>query len=90
MGMENKMFTPETIIANFEDIASAVYNSASSDKGREFAKKIADQIRAKGNDWIVENEMKLQISHDVQWHEQIAPVTDNRLYYLTQWQVALR
>ena len=77
------------LIENFESIASALFDEAPSEKARQFVTKIADQIRARGEGWIIENCLPLHITMSAADQEDIAPVEDNRLWYIAQWQVAL-
>ena len=49
----------------------------------------ATAIRARGSDWIVAHERALHIEHPAEWHDDVAPVEDNRLWWLAEWQKAL-
>lgn len=83
------MTNTSNLVENFESIVSALFDEAPSEKARAFVEKLAGQIRARGNDWIIANERTLHIEHNAEWHDQIAPVEDNRLWWLAEWQVAL-
>ncbi len=74
---------------NFEIAASAIYNEAPTDRAREFADKIANKIREKGEDWINNHITELHISDAEVSDDAIVSIEDNRLFYLTQWQIAL-
>lgn len=76
-------------VENFESIVSALYDEAPSEKARAFVEKVAGQIRARGNDWIISNKIALHLEHNAEWHDAIAPVEDNRIWWLTEWQVAI-
>ena len=78
-----------TASKNFESIASALHDEAPSEKARAFVEKIASQVRAKGAEWIESHISQLHIEHDAEWHDSVAPVEDNRIWWLTEWQVAL-
>ena len=74
---------------NFIIAAKILYDSAPNEKAGEFVSKLAGRIAAKGEAWINANATKLHIS-DVEVSDQsIAPIADNRLFYLAQWQLAL-
>lgn len=74
---------------NFEIAAQALYNESPSEKAREFAVKLSNKIRAKGEAWIAAHVADLHIyDHDVA-DDAVCPVEDNRLFFLTSWQVAL-
>ncbi|MFZ2524435.1 MAG: hypothetical protein WAW87_03880 [Candidatus Ferrigenium altingense] len=75
--------------ANFEKVVEILFNGAPSEKARVFVNKIADQIRAKGDEWIVANERSLHITDNDIADESIAPIEDNRVWYMTEWQMAL-
>ncbi len=77
------------LTANFESIVSALYDEAPSDRARAFVEKVAAAIRARGSDWIVAHERALHIEHPAEWHDDVAPVEDNRLWWLAEWQKAL-
>lgn len=74
---------------NFEVAVEALYNEAPSDKARAFTEKLAAQIRAKGEDWIAARVTELHISDAEVSDSAYCPIEDNRLFYLTQWQLAL-
>ena len=75
--------------ANFEKVVEILFNEAPSEKARVFVNKIADQIRAKGDEWIVANERALHITEGDISDQSIAPIEDNRVWYITEWQMAL-
>lgn len=75
--------------ANFEKVVEILFNEAPSEKARIFVNKIADQIRAKGDEWIVANERNLHITDNDIADQSIAPIEDNRVWYMTEWQMAL-
>ena len=75
--------------ANFEKVVEILFNEAPSEKARVFVNKIADQIRAKGDEWIVANERALHIAESDISDQSIAPIEDNRVWYMTEWQMAL-
>lgn len=77
------------LTANFESIVSALHDEAPSDRARAFVEKIAAEIRARGSDWIAEHARALHIEHPAEWHDTVAPVEDNRLWWLAEWQKAL-
>jgi len=75
--------------ANFEKAVEILFNAAPSEKARDFVKKIAEQIRAKGDEWIMANERALHITERDISDQSIAPIEDNRVWYMTEWQMAL-
>ncbi len=77
-----------TLTQNFESIAAELVRVSPSQKAADFATRIADQIRAKGAEWIEVNEFKLAISSAAA--DQYFDVASNRLFFLEKWQVALR
>lgn len=74
---------------NFEKVVKMLHDEAPSGKARVFINKIADQIRAKGDEWIVANERNLHITDNDIADQSIAPIEDNRIWYMTEWQMAL-
>ena len=86
---ENCKLAEMNAIKNFETAVEALYNEAPNEKARAFVDKLASQIRAKGENWITDRVNKLHIS-DVEVSETApCPIEDNRIFYLTQWQLAL-
>lgn len=75
---------------NFNSIAKALHDEAPSEKARMFIDRLADTVRARGEDWIEAHQDALHIRHNAEWHDAIAPVEDNRLWWTAEWQVALR
>lgn len=76
-------------IKNFEIAVKALYNEAPSEKARAFVTKIADQIRAKGEDWIAAHVTELHISDVEVSDNAVCPIEDNRIFYMERWQLAL-
>ena len=74
---------------NFEKAVEILFNEAPSEKARDFVKKIADKIRAKGDEWIEAHVHDLHITDAEVSDQSLAPIEDNRLFYLSQWQLAL-
>jgi hypothetical protein len=78
----------------FTETARRVIESGATEKAKSFAEKVHDQVLAKGDDWIEKNKMALEITH-LNFAEyadgsgEIAPIEDNRLFYLQKWQLAL-
>ena len=74
-------------VENFESIAAELVRVAPNEKAAAFAKKVADQIRARGAQWIESNvaALKIQLPADKQYF----PVADNRIFFMTEWQAAL-
>lgn len=75
-------------VQNFESIAAELIRVAPSQKAADFALRVADQIRAKGAEWISAHEGELHIYSSAD--EQYFDVASNRLFFLEKWQVALR
>ena len=82
-GQERKM----SAVENFESIATELVRVAPNEKAAAFAKKVADQIRARGASWIGSNVETLKIQQPAD--KQFFPVADNRMFFLTEWQSAL-
>jgi hypothetical protein len=80
--------TNTELISNFNSIAAALHDDAPSQKARDFIDRLADSIRARGEDWIAAHQSTLHIEHNAEWHDEIAPVEDNRLWWTAQWQMA--
>lgn len=74
---------------NLEIAVSAIYNEAPTDKARAFVEKLAGQIRAKGEEWVNNHIAELHISDAEVSDDAIVSIEDNRLFYLTEWQLAL-
>lgn len=77
-----------TITENFESVVAELIGSAATDKARAFAIKVTDQARARGAEWLKANEFQLCISMPAS-QQVMMPVADNRLYIITQFQLAL-
>lgn len=77
-----------TALQNFESIAAELVRVSPSQKAADFAVRIADQIRAKGEAWISANESALHIYSSAA--DQYFDVASNRLFFIEKWQVALR
>ena len=75
---------------NFETIATELISSGTTEKAKVFASKICDQVRAMGGDWITENALKLSLTFSASEQKDIAPVADNRIWYITRFQDVLR
>ena len=75
---------------NFETIAAELISSGSTEKAKAFATKICDQVRVMGGDWLISNAGKLSLSLSAQEQKDIAPVCDNRIWYITRFQDVLR
>ena len=75
---------------NFEAAVTILFNEAPTDKARAFVEKLAASIREKGEKWISARVTALHISDVEIADETISPIEDNRLFYLEQWQTALR
>lgn len=76
-------------LENFESIASTLYAECPSEKARFFADKVFNAIRARGNEWIIANSDKLHLKFSAPEMEATAPVEDNRLWWMAEWQKAL-
>lgn len=74
---------------NFEKAVEILFNEAPSEKARAFVEKIAGQIRAKGDEWIADHLSDLHITEAEVSDQAIVPIEDNRLFYISQWQLAL-
>src|SRR5574341_179132 len=72
---------------NFESIAAELVRVAPTEKAAAFAKKVADQIRSRGVEWIEANVTALQCYSAAE--DQYFEVSANRLYFLEKWQMAL-
>ena len=76
-------------LSNFHSIVSALKCEAPSEKARLFVDKVAGQIAERGEDWIVANSSALHLEASAEQLEAVAPVEDNRLWWLKEWQLAL-
>jgi hypothetical protein len=81
-------------LETFREVARRVIESGRTEKAKAFAKKVRDQILSKGEDWIEGNKTPLEIgelnfAEYADGNGEIAPVEDNRLFYLQKWQVVL-
>lgn len=79
----------------FNKTAERVIASGTTEKAKEFAEKVRAQILEKGEEWIERNQDALEISLAnfavyADGAGEIAPIEDNRLFYLEKWQLALR
>lgn len=81
-GLETEMTKTEI----FESFVEILHNEAPSEKARAFVEKLAAQSRQQGVESIVE---KLRISELEINDETIAPIEDNRLFWMARWQEAL-
>jgi hypothetical protein len=89
LGIRGWRYKMSKLTENFEGIAAALEAAAPTEKGRTFAAKIAAQIRANGAEWIEANHVSLHIDMSVKECEELAPVADNRLFFMQEWQLAL-
>lgn len=76
-------------VENFNSIAAELIASAPTEKARAFAEKVAAQVAAKGDEWIVANVFKLACEMSADMTRHTAPVADNRLFFMQKWQLAL-
>lgn len=74
---------------NFRSIVSALKDEAPSEKSRQFVGKLASQIEARGAEWMQKNATRLHITLSAEQCAEVAPVEDNRLFFLKEWQLAL-
>ena len=74
---------------NFEKAVEILFNEAPSEKARAFVEKLAAQIRAKGDEWIAAHVHDLHITDAEISDQAIVTIEDNRLFYISQWQLAL-
>lgn len=74
---------------NFKGIAAELIATVSSDKGRVFWQGLADQIEARGAEWIEANAAALNIRISAEAARPNAPVSDNRMFFLNAWKKAL-
>lgn len=81
-GLETEMTKTEI----FESFVEILHNEAPSEKARAFVEKLAAESRQQGVESIVE---KLRISELEINDEAIAPIEDNRLFWMGRWQEAL-
>ena len=70
----------------FKAFVEILHNEAPSEKARAFVEKLEAESRQQGVESIVE---KLRISELEINDETIAPIEDNRLYWMVRWQEAL-
>ena len=77
-----------TTLQNFDSVAQELIASATSEKAYQFACKVANQVAEKGEDWMKANEGRLCIRINAAEQTE-APVRDNRVFILSQWQAAL-
>jgi len=78
-----------TITENFESVVAELISSASTDKARAFAIKITDQARVRGTEWLEANQHKLCIASHASFQAKCAPIADNRLHVLANFQTCL-
>lgn len=81
-GLETEMTKTEI----FKAFVEILHNEAPSEKARAFVEKLATESRHQGIEAVVE---KLRISELEINDETIAPIEDNRLYWMGRWQEAL-
>jgi len=82
---------------NFEAVVTELIRTAPTPKAVAFAEKISCQIRAMGSDWIEANALKLHVAltpeivvpGTPEYSAAVAPICDNRNYYISQWQALL-
>lgn len=73
----------------FNEHAETIINAAPTAKARAFAEKLVAQIKARGPEWIETHTDALQVRLPVWGPESVAPTADNRLFFLSHWQLAL-
>ncbi|MBP7253976.1 MAG: hypothetical protein KBA75_10905 [Alphaproteobacteria bacterium] len=86
-----------TALQNFEALSAELIRSGATPKAAAFAEKISAQVRAMGAEWIEANALKLHVAltpeitqpGTVEYTNAIAPVCDNRAYYISEWQAVL-
>lgn len=76
-------------VENFKSIAEEVIASAASEKARTFAEKVVGSVLARGEEWITENSGALHVGLNADQIRSSAPAADNRLFFLSKWQMAL-
>jgi hypothetical protein len=74
---------------NLQSVFDRLISSAATGKAQDFVVKLYNQILARGDEWLQDNKDALAIRHDADWYDSFAPVQDNRLWYIAQWQIAL-
>ena len=72
---------------NFNEIVKQIIASCPSQKAVDFTNKISAQVLAKGEDWINRNALALRV--DYVPTQAGCPVSDNRLFYIGEFQSAL-
>ena len=77
------------IIENFNSVVSALEAASSSPKATAFLNRLVAQINARGEAWIIDNALPLQIIHSAEDWADLCPVGDNRLFYIQKFQMAL-
>lgn len=78
----------------FNETARRVIESGKTEKAKAFAEKVRAAVLEKGPEWMEEHKGELQISEAnfsvyADGSGEIAPIEDNRLFYLEKWQMAL-
>ncbi|MDP1586619.1 MAG: hypothetical protein Q8M07_02650 [Prosthecobacter sp.] len=78
----------------FNETARRVIESGATENAKAFATKVRDRILANGDEWIEKNKFALEISQlnfskYADGSGEIAPIEDNRLFYLQKWQMVL-
>src|SRR5574341_124094 len=86
-GSPNRSNIMSNAVENFESIAAELVRVAPTEKAAAFAKKVADQVRARGAEWVEANVTALQCYSSAE--DQYFEVSANRLYFLEKWQMAL-
>ncbi len=81
-------------VKSFIEIADRVIKSGSTDKARKFSVELKEKVLAKGDLWIARNADALGVSiiggsEEYANGGEIAPVEDNRIWFLTDWQLTL-
>jgi len=84
-GWRNKMKN-----ANFNFVANELVKSAATPKAADFANKVIGQIESRGDEWIEANIDVLGLKHFNIACNSVAPVADNRIFWMTKFQIALR
>jgi len=74
---------------NFNFVAAELVKSAPTQKAVDFANKVIGQIEARGDDWIEANIEELGLKFFRIDCDTVAPVSDNRIFWITKFQVAL-
>lgn len=76
--------------ANFNFVAAEIVKSAKTQKAVDFAQKVIGQIEARGDEWIEANLDALGLKFFSIANNNVAPISDNRLFWIAKFQVAAR